>query len=101
MAYLRDLPNDVSIYTNEPAAVYLYVGRGTKVLPDRYDAATAQPRSGFEEGLRQMQADVNSGRAVLVLFDGGDNVANYVDELTNGLHIAFKAQGDSIYTKQP
>jgi len=101
MAYLRELPDDVSIYTNEPAAVYLYVGRGTKVLPDRYDAATAQPRPGFEEGLQQMQADVNAGRAVLVLFDGGDNVANDVDKLTDGLHIAFKAQSDSIYTEKP
>ena len=33
MAYLRDLPDDVSIYTNEPAAVYLYVGRGANVCP--------------------------------------------------------------------
>ena len=99
MAYLREMPKDVSIYTNEPAAVYLYVGRGAKVLPDRYDTATAQARAGFEESVQQMQADINAGNAVLALFDNGENVANDAAILTNGLHPAFKSQGDYIYTK--
>ncbi len=47
MAYLRELPPDVHIYTDEPGAVYLYTGRGNYVLPDRYDSATALPRAGF------------------------------------------------------
>ena len=101
MAYLRDLPPDVNIYTNEPAAVYLYVGRGAKVLPDRYDSATAQERPGFEEGVTSMQNEINHGLAVMALFDAGDNIANEVDILTNGLHNAFKAQGDLIYTAGP
>jgi len=98
MAYLRELPDDVAIYTNEPAAVYLYVGRGTRVLPYRYDAVTTQERTGFEESVALMQTDINEGRAVLALFDGGDNVARDVDAIINGLHLTFKAQGDSIYT---
>ena len=97
MAYLRDLPADVSIYTNEPAAVYLYVGRGAKVLPSRYDSATTQERSGFEEGITHMQDEINHGLAVMALFDaGGDK-----DELTDGLYNALKTQGDSIYTAGP
>ena len=99
MAYLRDLPDDVSIYTNEPAAVYLYVGRGAKVLPSRYDSATGQERPGYEESVANMQGDVVQGRAVIALFDGGENLAGGMDTLTAGLHLAFKAQGDSIYTK--
>ena len=99
MAYLRDLPGDVGIYTNEPAAVYLYVGRGAKVLPDSYDTATAQARAGFEESVQQMHAEINAGNAVLALFDNGDNVADDVETMIKGLHPAFKAQGDSIYTK--
>lgn len=99
MAYLRDLPDGVSIYTNEPAAVYLYTGRGAKVLPSRVDSATAQERPGFEEGIAGLQNDVLQGRAVMALFDGGDNIATDVNRLTDGLHLAFKAQGDSIYTK--
>lgn len=97
MAYLRSLPADVNIYTNEPAAVYLYVGRGAKVLPSRYDSATTQERSGFEDGVAQMQDEINQGLAVMVLFDtGGDR-----DELTDGLYNALKTQGDSIYTAGP
>ncbi len=45
--FLRELPPDVMIYTNEPGAVYLYTGRGSYVLPDRFDSATALPRAGF------------------------------------------------------
>ena len=102
MAHLRKLPDDVMIYTNEPAAVYLYTTRGTRVLPDRFDSATAQPRAGFEEGVADMQNDINDGRAVLALFDRGDNVAkNNLDILINGLYLAYKSQGDSIYTANP
>jgi 4-amino-4-deoxy-L-arabinose transferase-like glycosyltransferase len=101
MAYLRDLPHDVSIYTNEPAAVYLYVGRGVRVLPSRYDSATAQERSGYEASIMSLQNDIAQGKAVMALFDGGDNVATDVNLLTESLHLDFKAQGDSIYTAQP
>ncbi|HXQ33252.1 MAG TPA: hypothetical protein VN843_04445, partial [Anaerolineales bacterium] len=101
MAYLRELPDDVMIYTNEPGAVYLYTGRGTYVLPDRFDSATAQIRAGFEEGVIKMQSEINSGKAVLALFDGGDNAPKDVPVLTEGLHLAHKSAGDEIYTAQP
>lgn len=99
MAYLRELPADVKIFTNEPAAVYLYTGRGAHVLPTRYDSATAQERPGFEENLANLRSEVESGAAVIALFNGGDNLATDIELLTEGLHLAFKAQGDSIYTK--
>jgi hypothetical protein len=101
MAFLRVLPEDVMIYTNEPGAVYLYTGRGAYVLPDRFDSATALVRTNFEEGLTAMQADIHSGRAVLALFDDGDNVAGDVPALTVGLYLAHKSAGDSIYTAEP
>lgn len=101
MAYLRDLPDDVKIYTNEPAAVYLYVGRGANVLPSRYDSATAQERPGFNDGVANLQEEINKGQAVMVIFDGGDNLAVDVETLSEGLHLDFKAQGDLIYTAQP
>jgi hypothetical protein len=99
MAHLRSLPEEVSIYTNEPAAVYLYTGRGARVLPTRFDTATAQERPGFEEGILGVQNDVLQGRAVMALFDGGGNIAGDVNLLTGGLHLAFKGQGDEIYTQ--
>ncbi len=101
MAFLRELPTGVMIYTNEPGAVYLYTGRGAYVLPDRFDSATAEIRTNFEQGVASMQTNINSGKAVLALFDGGDNVAEDVPDLTAGLYLAHKSAGDSIYTIKP
>jgi 4-amino-4-deoxy-L-arabinose transferase-like glycosyltransferase len=101
MAYLRELPHNVMIYTNEPAAVYLYTGRGNYVLPDRFDSATAQVRAGFEEGIVRMQSDINNGNAVLAIFDGGEVSAADTALLSEGLYLAHKSAGDSIYTAQP
>jgi len=101
MAYLRGLPEDVSIYTNQPAAVYLYVGRGAKVLPSRYDSATMQERSDYEESLLTVQNDVMQGRAVMALFDGNDNVSSDIGTTTESLHLGYKGQGDSIFTAEP
>jgi hypothetical protein len=101
MAYLRELSPDIHIYTDEPAAVYLYTGRGNYVLPDRFDSATALPREGFENSLEQMKKEILSGRAVLVLFDGGE--ANGADAalFSEGLYLAFKSSGDEIYSANP
>lgn len=101
MEFLRELPDDVMIYTNEPGAVYLYTGRGTYVLPDRFDAVTGQARTNFERGVEIMQTDIHEGKAVLALFDGGENVSSDVPALTHGLYLAHKSAGDEIYTAQP
>ena len=101
MDYLNGLPDDVMIYTNEPGAVYLYTGRGCYVLPDRFDSATALIRTNFEEGVALMHADINHGKAVLALFDHGENVSDDVPALTTGLYIAHKSAGDAIYAAKP
>ncbi len=101
MVYLRELPDDVLIFTNEPGAVYLYVGRGAAVVPTGYDSARAEFVPGFEDGVARMQAEINAGRAVLAIFDDGENISNEVAALTEGLYLAHKSQGDSIYTQQP
>jgi 4-amino-4-deoxy-L-arabinose transferase-like glycosyltransferase len=101
MAFLRELPEDVMIYTNEPAAVYLYTGRGNYVLPDRFDSATAQVRAGFEEGIERMQQDINNGGAVLAIFDGGEVSLEDAALLSEGLYLAHKSAGDSVYIRKP
>jgi hypothetical protein len=101
MAFLRSLPEDVAIYTNEPAAVYLYTGRGSYVLPDRYDSATAQVRSGFEKGVTSMQAEINAGKAVLALFQSGGTSSKDRDVLSTGLYLAHESSGDLIYSANP
>jgi hypothetical protein len=101
MAYLRALPEDIAIFTNEPGAVYLYTGRGALVLPSGYDSARAESIPGFEAGVARMQDAINNGEAVLAIFDHGGNIADEVDALTEGLYLAHKSQGDSIYTQGP
>ena len=101
MTFLRELPDDVLIFTNEPGAVYLYVGRGAAVVPTGYDSARAEFVPGFEDGVARMQAEINAGRAVLAIFDHGENISSEVAALTEGLYLAHKSQGDSIYTQQP
>jgi hypothetical protein len=101
MAFLRELPNDVAIFTNEPGAVYLYVGRGALTLPSGYDSARAEPLPGFEDGVARMQDEINAGRAVLAIFDNGENIANEANALTAGLYLVHKSQGDSIYAQEP
>jgi 4-amino-4-deoxy-L-arabinose transferase-like glycosyltransferase len=101
MDYLSQLPRDVMIYTNEPGAVYLYTGRGCYVLPARFDSATAIAHTNFEKGVAIMQTDIHQGKAVLALFDGGENVSRDVPALTDGLFLAHKSSGDEIYTAQP
>jgi len=101
MAYLRALPGDVAIFTNEPGAVYLYTGRGALVLPSGYDSARAEAIPGFEEGVTRLQTEVNEGRAVLAIFDHGENISGDVPALTAGLYLAHISAGDFIYTQQP
>ena len=101
MAYLRSLPADVRIYTDEPAAVYLYTGRGNYVLPDHVDSATMLPREGFYNSLMEMKEEILDGKAVLALFDGGEVSNADAILFTDGLYLAHKSAGDRIYTARP
>ena len=86
MAYLRTLPRTLMIYTNETEAVYLYTGRPTYSLPNRFDPVTAQPRSAdYEKGVAQMHQQILDKQAVLAIFAGG--------EQSSGPDAAFLVQG--------
>jgi hypothetical protein len=102
MDYLKTLQGS-SIYTNEPGAVYLYTGRGCRVLPSQVDPVTGLAHPNFEAGVQALRADVLAGRAVLVLFDAGAAVNDQQDYLllTQGLYLVFKAGGDVVYYAPP
>src|SRR5690242_559747 len=100
MAYLRNLPADIHIYTDQPGAVYLYTGRGNYVLPSRVDSATALPRPDFEKDVAFMQQEIENGRAVLAVFGGEENTADLA-LFGEGLYLAHKSAGDEIYTAHP
>ena len=104
MAFLRELPDDARIYTNQPGPVYLYTDRPCYVLPDLIDPVTALPREGYEEGVAALQEDVLSGEAVLALFKFGseeEDVQTVYMQLASGLFLAHDTHGDKIYTAFP
>jgi hypothetical protein len=70
-------------------------------LPDRIDPVTAETRPGFDQGVAELQTDVNSGHAVLALFSGGDSSSSNAAELSRGLYLADKSAGAEIYTASP
>ena len=104
MDFLRQLPEDTRIYTNQPGPVYLYTSRPSYVLPDLVDAVTGLPREGYTEGVQALHKDVLSGKAVLALFkqgsEGEDTQSIYI-QLADGLYLAHDSHGDKIYTANP
>ena len=105
MAYLRTLPSTVMIYTNETGAVYLYTGRPTYSLPNRFDPVTAQVRSGdgdYEKGVAQMQQQILEKKAVLALFAGGEQSSGPdAAFLTQGLYPVSKSGMGIVYAAAP
>lgn len=104
MAFLRDLPQGMGIYSNQPGPVYLYTDRPGYVLPDLVDAVTGLPREGYEEGVAALKQDVLSGNAVLALFKFGsesEDVQSIYMQLADGLYLAHDTRGDKIYTAYP
>src|SRR4029450_2588725 len=101
MAYLRNLPADIHVYTDEPGAVYLYTGRGNYVLPYRVDSATDLPQAGFDQSVKSMKDEILAGKAVLALFKGGEVDTQDATLFSEGLYLAHKSSGDEIYTAHP
>jgi MFS family permease len=101
MDYLKTL-DGLAIYTNEPGAVYLYTGRGCRVLPQRVDPVTGLAWDNFEAGVVEIRDDVLSGRAVLVVFDMSENASQEdYSLLTDGLYLIMKSGGDAVYYAPP
>jgi hypothetical protein len=102
MAYLRTLPRTAIIYTNETGAVYLYTGRSTYSLPNRFDPVTAQARLGYEQGVALMHQQILQGQAVLALFAGGEQSSGPdAAVLIQGLYPASKSGSGIVYTAAP
>ncbi len=99
MDYLKTL-DGLPIYTNEPGAVYLYTGRGCRVLPQRVDPVTGLAWDNFNEGVENVRNEVRSGHAVLALFDVNAQDPDYA-MLTEGLYPIMKSGGDVVFYAPP
>lgn len=96
MEALKDLPPEITIYTNSPPAVYFGARRPSLPVPTPIDPGHNSPRNYYEEHLQTMREDILAGRAVLALFDYPDG--NY-DDLTEGLNLTINIQRHRLYTQ--
>jgi len=100
LTIIRDLPPDVAVYTNSPPAVYLVTGRASRVIPTPVNPVSRQPRSGYDESLAEMRAELLAGRAVLALFDTSGIEDAFGEEIAlqfDGLTLLEKSQGNVLY----
>lgn len=88
-AYLRDLPSETAIYTNEPVAVYYLADRGSYIVPIRFDSVVGRAREDYEASLAEMRARLHSGEAVLALLNSISFQTDFAPEevMTEGLTV--------------
>ncbi|MBN1306150.1 MAG: phospholipid carrier-dependent glycosyltransferase [Anaerolineales bacterium] len=65
--FLKQLPEEIYVYTNSPPAVYLNTGRAARFMPRVYNRGEDVPAE--IEGLDQFVKEIWQGEAVLVVFD--------------------------------
>jgi hypothetical protein len=98
--WVRELPEEVSIYSNELDAVYLRAGRQAFQVPIRWDPVREAPRDDYPEQLAAMRRRVHEEGAVLVLFDtisGQQAFLPSEEELTEGLAEVFRSGDGAAY----
>jgi len=59
------------IYTNEPAAVYLFTGRSSEMLPVKYNMRTDRVNSDYQNDLDAILKEIKEKNGLLVFFDRG------------------------------
>jgi hypothetical protein len=63
-------PQDL-IYTNEPAAIYLFTGRSSEMLPAKYNMRTDRVNSDYQNDLDTILKEIKEKNGILVFFDKG------------------------------
>jgi hypothetical protein len=104
MHWVRQLPGEVSIYSNELDAVYLQTGRQAFQVPIRWDPVREAPRDDYPEQLAAMRRRVQEEGAVLVLFatiSGQQAFLPTEAELTDGLAEVFRSSDGAAYAGPP
>lgn len=99
IAELEELPEDVTIFTNSPPAVYLTLGRAVQVMPTSIDPVSNTERGGYTEKLSSMEDEILSGDAVLAIFNlnnfSSANEYILIEPLIERLNVAKKG-GDAV-----
>lgn len=67
--FANRLPSELTMFTNEPFAVYILTGRLTTPIPENFNPVTQEPNSTFDSQMENMMGVFRSGNGALVLFD--------------------------------
>lgn len=87
MQAIRELPDDMPIYTNQQPAVYFWTNRPPWTLPRNEDKSLL------------LRDEILAGKAVLAIFPQGwsDNTERQIQILTSGLEIIEKSNLGTLY----
>ena len=90
---------ELLIYSNEALPVYFLSGHPAYSVPEMVDPAKDELRADFPALFGEMRRQLETGRAVLVLFEPNSlpDVLPELDQLTDGLQEAAVAQDGTIY----
>jgi hypothetical protein len=65
---LRQIPSDLTIYTNSPEGIYLLTGKISVPFPRKIDLTRQIPNPNFQEYMSQMSNEISKGDAVIAYF---------------------------------
>ena len=102
LGFIRELPEDKIIYSNQIEAVSLWTGRGAYALLDPVDPSSNQVREGYQDTMNEIRRQVNDGEAVLVFFGITSWVAdgdNWITELCEGLPFIYRDTSEWVVGK--
>jgi hypothetical protein len=98
--WVRELPAEAPIYSNELDALYLRTGRQAFQVPIRWDPVQDAPRDDYDSQLAAMRRRIDDEGAVLVLFNTIADQSDFLPpaiELTEGLALVFEASDGAAY----
>ena len=103
MRFIRELPEEKIVYTNQIEAVSLWAGRGAYALLDPVDPSSEQVREGYRDTFNEIRRQVRDGEAVMVFFGIrdwlGDEGDNWVTEICADLPFLYRDDSEWIVGK--
>jgi hypothetical protein len=105
IAFVRDAPADVPIYSNGYDAIYYLTGRRTFYLPEKIIHGTGRPNPYYEEELKKMASDLQEHDGDIVYFNTLSERSSFLpseSELKSRLPLISRKTADgTIYFSNP
>ena len=101
MRFIRELPEEKIVYTNQIEAVSLWAGRGAYALLDPVDPSSEQVREGYRDTFNEIRRQVRDGEAVMVFFGIRDWIDgdNWVTQICADLPFIYQDDSEWVVGK--